>query len=41
MNDTYDSVINKLIEEHERIRKIDLLAETQHKIAKKGKFVKS
>lgn len=39
MNDTYDSVINKLIEEHERLKKRDLLVETQHEIAKKGKFV--
>lgn len=39
MEDTYDSVIRRLIEEHERLKKIDLLVETQHEIAKTGKFV--
>lgn len=39
MNDTYDSVINRLIEEHERLKQIDLLVETQHEIAKRGNFV--
>lgn len=39
MNDTYDSVINRLIEEHKQLKKIDFLVETQHKIAKEGKFV--
>lgn len=39
MNDTYDSLINRLIEEHELLRKRDFLVETQHAIAKKGKFV--
>ena len=39
MNDTYDSVINKLIVEHESLKKMELLVETQHEIAKKGSFV--
>ncbi len=39
MNDTYDSLINKLIQEHERIARIDFFVETQNEIAKKGKFV--
>lgn len=39
MQDTYDSLINRLIEEHEFLKKCDLLVETQHEIAKRGKFV--
>ncbi len=39
MSDTYDTLIGRLIEEHERLRKIDLFVETQHEIAKNGKFV--
>ena len=38
MADTYDTVIIRLIEEHERMRRIDFLVETQHMIAKEGKF---
>ena len=38
MRDTYDSLINRLIDEHERLKRIDILVETQHKIAKEGKF---
>lgn len=38
MEDTYDSVINKLIEEHEMLKKIDFLVETQYNIAEKAKF---
>ena len=39
MADTYDSLIRRLIEEHERMKRIDTLVETQHEIAKKGRFV--
>lgn len=39
MADTYDTLIRRLIEEHERMKRIDILVETQHEIAKKGKFV--
>ena len=39
MEDTYDSLINTLIQEHEMLKKIDFFVETQHDIAKKGKFV--
>ena len=39
MNDTYDSLINKLIEEHELLKRRDHLVETQHTIAKKGTFM--
>ncbi len=39
MEDTYDSLLNKLIEEHEVMRKMNLLVETQYEIAKKGNFV--
>ena len=38
MGDTYDTVILKLIEEYLRIKRIDFLVETQHKIAREGKF---
>lgn len=39
MADTYDTLIRRLIEEHERMRRIDVLVGTQQKIAKEGKFV--
>ena len=39
MEDTYDRLINRLIVEHEKLKKIDFLIEAQHEIAKKGKFV--
>lgn len=39
MKDTYDSLINRLIWEHEILMKIDFFVETQHEIAKTGKFV--
>ena len=39
MGDTYDTVISRLIEEHERMKRVDFLVETQHEIARKGKFV--
>ena len=39
MGDTYDSVIMKLIEEHTIMKRIDFFVESQHKIAKEGKFV--
>ena len=39
MADTYDTLIRRLIEEHERMKRIDILVETQHEIAKKGRFV--
>ncbi|MBL7160245.1 MAG: hypothetical protein ISS93_00120 [Candidatus Aenigmarchaeota archaeon] len=38
MGDTYDTVIRNLVEEHMRIRRRDFLVETQHRIAKEGKF---
>lgn len=39
MADTYDILIRRLIEEHEKMKRIDILVETQHKIAAKGRFV--
>ena len=39
MADTYDTLIRRLIEEHEKMKRIDILVETQHEIAKKGRFV--
>lgn len=39
MADTYDTVIMRLIGEHERMKRVDFLVETQHRIAKEGKFV--
>jgi len=39
MGDTYDIVIQMLIEEHMRMKRIDFLVENQHRIAKEGKFV--
>ena len=38
MADTYDTLIQRLIEEHERVKRIDLLVENQHRIAEEGKF---
>ena len=39
MADTYDTVIMKLIEEYERMKRVDFLVETQHKLAEEGDFV--
>ena len=39
MADTYDTLIRRLIEEHERMKRVDILVETQHKIAEEGTFV--
>jgi hypothetical protein len=39
MGDTYDTVIQQLIEEYMRMKKIDFFVETQYKTAKEGKFV--
>jgi len=39
INNAYDSVINMIIEEHERLKKLDLFVDTQHEVAKKGSFV--
>jgi len=39
MGDTYDTVILKLIEEHMRMKIIDLFVEAQHEKAREGKFV--
>ncbi len=39
MEDTYDTLIEKLIEAYEEIQKREIFVETQHKIAKTGKFV--
>ncbi len=39
MGDTYDTLIQKLMEEYMRMKKIDVFVETQHRIAKEGKFV--
>ena len=39
MADTYDTLIRRLIEEHEKMKRIAVLVETQHKIAEEGKFV--
>ncbi|MBS3053470.1 MAG: hypothetical protein J4469_03125 [Candidatus Aenigmarchaeota archaeon] len=39
MNDTYDSLIERLVEFYEEARKREYFIETQHKIAKTGKFV--
>jgi hypothetical protein len=38
MDDTYDTVLEKLIESYEEARKRAFFVETQHEIAKKGKF---
>ena len=39
MGDTYDIVIQRLIEEHMKMKRTDFLVENQHRIAKEGKFV--
>lgn len=39
MEDTYDSLIERLIRLYEEALRNDYLVETQHKIAKSGKFV--
>ena len=39
MEDTYDKLIERLIEVYEEARKRDYFVETQHGIAKTGKFV--
>lgn len=39
MEDTYDSLIERLVKLHEEALKNDYLVETQHKIAKSEKFV--
>ena len=39
MADTYDTLIRRLILEHERMKRVDTLVETQHKIAEEGTFV--
>ena len=39
MADTYDKLIQRLIQEHEKMKKLDLLVDTQHEIAGKGEFV--
>ena len=39
MGDTYDIVIQRLIEEHMKMKRIDFLVESQHRIAREGKFV--
>ena len=38
MNDTYNTLILRLIEEYERLKRIDIFVETQHETAKEGKF---
>lgn len=39
MEDTYDTLIEKLVEAYEEMHKREIFVETQHKIAKTGKFV--
>ncbi len=39
MSDTYDSLIERLVQVYEDARKMDYFVETQHKIAKTGKFL--
>ncbi|HLD41965.1 MAG TPA: hypothetical protein VJB06_02930 [archaeon] len=39
MNDTYDTLLNRLIQEHEILMRIDFFVEMQHEIAKNGRFV--
>ena len=39
MGDTYDSLIEKLVEFYEEARKSENFVAAQHKIAKNGKFV--
>ena len=38
MEDTYDSLLEKLIEFYEEAKRSDYFVETQHKIVKSGKF---
>lgn len=39
MSDTYDSLIDRLVEFYEEARKRENFVEIQHKLAKTGKFV--
>ena len=39
MDDTYDRLLRRLVEEHKRLQRIDFLVEYQHKIANEGTFV--
>lgn len=39
MDDTYDSLIERLVKFYEEAVKNDYFVETQHRIAKSGKFV--
>jgi len=39
MEDTYDTLIEKLVEAYKEMQKKDFFVETQHKIAKTGKFM--
>ena len=39
MEDTYDTLIEKLVEAYEEMRKRENFVETQHNIAKTGNFV--
>ena len=39
MEDTYDTLIERLVEFYEDMLKRERFVETQHKIAKSGKFV--
>jgi hypothetical protein len=36
--DAYDILVQRLMEEYMRMKKIDVFVEAQHKIAKEGKF---
>lgn len=40
MDDTYDSLIERLMGFYEEAMRNDFFVETQHRIAKSGKFVK-
>ena len=39
MEDTYDTLIERLVEAYEEARKKEIFVETQHKISKTGKFM--
>lgn len=39
MSDTYDSLIERLVEFYEEARKRENFVEAQHKLAKTGRFV--
>ncbi len=39
MNDTYDTLISRLVEEHELLKRMDFFVEAQHEVARKGRFV--